>query len=109
MAEIKQTPVLFEFHDLVTEMIRKKGIHEGIWALYVEFALVAVNMGFNDADTESPNEGPVEGAPDLLLPTAMIPIKQIGIVQAPFTSTIAVDAAVVNPKPKQGRTKKARG
>lgn len=98
----KVKPVLFDFREIVTAMLRERNIHEGVWGLFVEFGLTAANMGFNSPeDGNLPHHAPEEGPPDLLLPSAIIPIKQIGLLPHPVISNIAVDAAVVNPKGKR--------
>jgi hypothetical protein len=80
MAEINQ--YVFSFKEIVEALIRKQGIHEGIWGIYVEFGLSAINAG---------------PSPDQILPTALIPVQKIGIQRLPNESNIALDAAKVNP------------
>ncbi|MBK7393812.1 MAG: hypothetical protein IPI64_11030 [Chloracidobacterium sp.] len=106
MAEKEPQVHLFEFTDIVTEMIRKKGLHSGIWALYVEFGLTATNMAFRDENNPNAAKGPEDGPPDAILPTAVIPIKKFGLVEAPIETTISVDAAKVNPRPTGASARK---
>jgi len=100
MAEIEQ--LFFDYKEIVTALIIKEGIHEGIWAIYVEFGLVAANMGFAEEGKTNPT---LHEPPTNLLPTAMVPIKRIGLVRATAISEISVDAAVVNPKPRTAKKK----
>jgi hypothetical protein len=101
MTEKLPEVVMFDFKEIVTEMVRKKNLHEGFWALYVEFGLTAATMGFRNADDPNSPKGLDDGQPEIMLPTAIIPIKKIGLVRAPMETTISVDASVVNPKRKQ--------
>ena len=98
-------PILVDFTEVVAAMVRHADIHEGIWQLFVEFGITAANMGFRDPNDPDAPTGPEDGPPSYILPTAMIPIKQIGIIPKTHLSNISVDASVVNPKPE---SKKAR-
>jgi hypothetical protein len=94
--------VVFDYKEVVEALIKAQGIHEGIWMLYVEFGLAAVNTPVreeDDADETDPF--------DRLTPTAVVPVKKLGIQRAERMSNLAVDAGVVNPKPKT-RTSKGR-
>ena len=57
MAEVNQ--YVFDFKEIVEALLKKQGIHEGIWGIYVEFGLGASNVGPTD---------------EQLLPTAFVPI-----------------------------------
>jgi len=70
--------------ELVTLMIKDQGIHEGLWALLVNFGFGAMNAG---------------ATPDDLAPTAMVQVNGFGIQKALEKSGMTVDAAEVNPKP----------
>ncbi len=95
--EVRPEPIIFDYKEIVTALIKQQGLNEGIWALYVEFGLVAANFAFAD-------EGQVEvdqnAPPTNILPTALIPIKKVGLIRSNLVSNISVDAAKVNPKPK---------
>jgi hypothetical protein len=80
MAEATQ--YLLTHQELVTLLIKHKGIHEGIWQLLINFGFGAANIGPNAA---------------ALNPTAMIPITGIGIHRATELNALTVNAAVVNP------------
>jgi len=82
MAEVSQ--LTFTFKEVVEALLKKQGIHEGIWALFVRFGIKGANIGETDADIK---------------PTAVIPILQIGLQQFEKETNISVDAAKVNPKP----------
>jgi hypothetical protein len=66
----------------VEALIRYNDVHEGLWGLYIEFGLAAANMG----------EGP-----ENILPTAIIPVKKIGIQRFNEANNLTVDAAEANP------------
>jgi hypothetical protein len=72
----------FEFKELAELMVKKLDLHEGLWAISVEFGIGASNIG------PSPTE---------LRPSAIIPIVKIGLIQATESTNLAVDAAQVNP------------
>lgn len=95
MAKVKQ--IVFEYKEVVTALLQKEGIHEGIWMLYLEFGLAAVNAPVHEGEA-SPTDDPLEH----IMPTAIVPVKKIGIQLTDQLSSVAVDAAVVNPKPKKG-------
>jgi hypothetical protein len=70
---------------VVEALIRYNNIHEGLWGLYIEFGLAAANMG---------------QAPEDILPTAIIPVKKIGVQRFNEANNLTVDAAEANPAPK---------
>jgi len=95
MAEVER--VVFDFKEIVTALLKKEGVHEGIWMLYVEFGLVAVNAPVTPED--APEQYSMENPLDHLMPTAILPIKKIGIQRTDRLSSLSVDAATVNPAP----------
>lgn len=84
MAEASQ--IMFSFKEIAELMIKRQGIHEGIWGLFVKFGLGAANVG--------PSEGEVR-------PTAMIPILEMGLQKFDKESNLTVDASKVNPKTRK--------
>ena len=80
MAETEK--IAFTHKEVVGALLKQQGIHEGIWSLYVEFGLGAVNVGPSDGS---------------LLPAAVIPVLKIGIQKADKVNSLSVDAAQVNP------------
>lgn len=75
----------FTHKEVVEALLKKQGIHQGIWGIYMEFRLAAINSGPSDED---------------LMPTAMVPVTKIGIHQVDRINSLSVDASVVNPKSK---------
>lgn len=84
MAEATQ--ITFKHEELVELMLKKQGIHEGIWGLFVNFGFSASNIGPTDTEVS---------------PAAIVGILGIGLQKFDKASNIAVDAAKVNPKPAE--------
>jgi hypothetical protein len=75
---------MFSHSELVTQLIKAKGIHQGFWMLVVTYGFGAANVGENDK---------------VLNPTAFVPITGIGIRSVPSAeNNLTVDAAAANPK-----------
>ncbi|MBS1786102.1 MAG: hypothetical protein JST85_00165 [Acidobacteria bacterium] len=89
MAEASQ--IVFNHKEVVEALIKKEGIHEGIWGLYIRFAIQAANVAFGSAD---------------LLPAAIVPVVEIGLQKFEEVNNLSVDAAKVNPKQTAGKPKK---
>ena len=83
--------IVFTHKEVVEALLRKQGIHEGIWALWVKFGLKAINVGSSDTDVS---------------PAAVLAILELGLQKADKETSIAVDAAKTNPKPKKRVRKK---
>ena len=81
MPEVKMYS--FSPKEIVEAIVKKENIHEGIWGLIVEFNFTAANAG---------------PSPDSVLPSAIVGVKQIGIMKLDTPTNLSVDAAVVNPK-----------
>ena len=83
MPEVKQ--VTFAYKEVVEALLKKHNIHEGIWGIYVEF-------GIQGANVESPTG---------VYPSAIVPIKTIGLQRMNKVTALSVDAAEVNPVPSR--------
>jgi hypothetical protein len=83
-------PVQFMFtpEEVVQALLKQQGIHEGIWSLGVEFSFTAMTAGPTKED---------------LFPTAMVGVTKIGLSKANQESSIAFDAAKLNPTEKKVR------
>jgi hypothetical protein len=79
----EQKQITLSFQEIVTAIVRAQDIHEGLWGIYVEFGIAALNLGPDSTD---------------LKPTAIVPIVKFGIQTFPEENNLTVDAAVVNPK-----------
>jgi hypothetical protein len=88
--------VSFTYKEVVEALVRKQGIHDGIWGLYIRFGINAANVGA-DPNAE-------------LAPAAIIPVLEIGLQKFDVVNNLSIDAALVNPKPaplaKEGLPKK---
>ena len=90
MAEAKL--ITFSYQEIATALVRHQGIHEGIWGIYARFGLGAANV----EDPENKE----------LLPAAVVPIRELGLQQFPDENNLTVNAAKVNPKPKNTAARK---
>ena len=89
----EQPLLIVPFKDVVTALVRQSGLHEGKWALHVEFGLGAANLG-------DPS-----GA---LRPAAIVPVVKLGLRRVEALDDLSVDAAEVNPikaKPERKRSR----
>ena len=82
MADVNQ--YVFSFQELVEALIKKQGVHEGIWGPYIKFGLGAANVSA------------LPGGP--LQPAAIIPVQEIGIQRFDEPNNMTVNAAEVNPR-----------
>jgi hypothetical protein len=69
--------------DIVTAMLKAKGIHEGIWGLNVSFGFTATNMEVNGGTRR---------------PGVLITIESYCLERTSQITDLSVDAAVVNPR-----------
>ncbi len=79
MPEIKQ--VTFTYKEIVEALLIKQNVHEGIWGIYMEFAIQGTNIE-SHAGT---------------YPAAVVPVVKIGLQKMDKVGPISVDAAEVNP------------
>ncbi|HEV2879706.1 MAG TPA: hypothetical protein VGX24_00235 [Pyrinomonadaceae bacterium] len=85
MAEATQ--YMFGHQEVVEALLKKQGIHEGLWSISIEFGLAAVNIPLG-VDTK------------VLMPAGMSIVQHIGIKKVDEPNNLTVDAAEVNPAPK---------
>jgi len=79
----------FNFKELAEILVKDQNIHEGLWSIYVKFGINAANVGTGPSD---------------LLPTALVPVLEIGIQKQDKTNSLTVDAAEVNPPSRKKKT-----
>lgn len=84
----------FTHKEIAEVLIKKKGIHEGLWGIYLEFAIVGANIA-----------GPGEGEAN---PAAIVPVLKIGLQKFDKETPLSVDAAKVNPAPKVKKNTSAK-
>jgi hypothetical protein len=85
------TQIMFKFTEIAELLVKKQDIHEGHWGLTVRFGINAANIALSPAG---------------LLPTAIVPIIEMGIQRSEGPTTLTVDAAVVNPAQTKPAAKK---
>ncbi len=90
MAEPNQ--YTFNYDELVEALLKKQGIHEGVWGIYFEF-------GIQGANAPGPSGEP--------LPIAIVPIVKVGLQRAKegIKYPGEVDAAIVNPRDAAKRSR----
>jgi hypothetical protein len=88
MAEVTQ--ISFKHSEIVELLIKKQGIHEGIWGMFVKFGLTASNIGPTETD---------------VTPAAIVGVLEIGLQKFEKETNIALDAAKVNPRQVEAATK----
>jgi hypothetical protein len=79
------TQIAFKHAEIVELLIKKQGIHEGIWGLFIRFGLNASNVGPNEME---------------LMPAAILGVLEIGLQKFDKETNLALDAAKINPAPK---------
>ena len=84
MAEKEQ--YFFSYKEIIEVLIKKQGLHKGIWAISLEFGLVGANV-------EPPGEA--------LSPAAIVPIRKIGLRKVEELDGLSLDASKVNPISKE--------
>lgn len=94
--KITRDPILVNYKDLATLMVKQQGLHEGLWGIYVRFGLRASNIPVQHEHGTS------------LMPTAILPLLEIGIQPFSEANDLTVNAAIVNPKPGLKRAKPSR-
>ena len=92
MAEANQ--ILFDYKEIAEALVRKHDLHEGLWGLYIEFGLGAVNLNS-------------EESAKALTPAAIVAVRRIGLQRFPEENNLTVDAAKINPASSTKRSKLA--
>ena len=91
MAETKQ--IAFTHKEVVRALVKQEGIHDGIWGIYVKFGIAGANIGASDSD---------------MMPSAIVPVLELGLQRFPKENNLSVDASIVNPKEKKTGKSPAR-
>lgn len=90
------TEYKFDLREVVEALIKRQGIHNGLWGVTVEFALAAAYI-------------PAEGDSKSLTPAGISLVERIGIRKVDEANSLTVDAALVNPEPRAMKRKPRRG
>ncbi|MFO7903003.1 MAG: hypothetical protein R6U98_10100 [Pirellulaceae bacterium] len=77
----------FSHKQLAKILVKHADIHQGHWAISIDFGLGAANIPIAEANDSFS-----------LQPTALVPIRSIGIVRHDEPNPLTVNAAKVNPK-----------
>jgi hypothetical protein len=85
----------YSIEELLCALLRDRGIHEGHWALNVEFS--ATGASVKPADNAART-----------LPGLIVSMNAAALVRADSSATGAVDAAVVNPRKRTAAVKSSR-
>ena len=80
MAEATQ--ISFTHKEVVEALLKKHGIHHGVWGIFIKFGIQGMNVGPSEAD---------------IVPAAIVPVLEIGLQKFDKEGNLAVDAAKVNP------------
>ena len=95
MAEATQ--FLFDYDEVLQELIKKQGLHEGKWRLIFELGFLATSV--NTPATPENNK-------TVLRPAGMILVQKIGIMRTEEENNLTLDASVVNPKHPASKSSK---
>ena len=86
--------IAFTHKEVVEALLKKQGIHKGLWSIYLKFGIGGANIGGSDSD---------------LNPSAIVPVLQIGLQKSEKENNLSADAAKVNPKAtSHARTRKRK-
>src|SRR2546426_491355 len=72
----------FNYKEIAEALIKKQGIHEGLWGIYMEFGIAGANFGSSE---------------ETVVPTAVVPVVKVGIQRFDKPNNLTVDAAEKNP------------
>ena len=84
----KSTRITFTHKEVATAMLKQQGLHEGIWGIYVKFGIGAANVGASDST---------------VMPSAIVPVVEIGLQPFDKENNLSVGAAKINPKPRKSK------
>jgi hypothetical protein len=76
----------FSYKELAELMIKKQGLKDGIWGIYVNFGIAGTNTG---PTAES------------IVPAALVPLIEMGLQRFETPNALTVDAATVWEKDKK--------
>jgi hypothetical protein len=70
----------YSYRELAEMMIKKQGLREGFWGIYVNFGIGATNIG---------------PTPEAFVPAAIVPVLEVGLQRFEQPNGLTVDAATV--------------
>jgi len=74
--------------EVTLALIKHQDLHEGVWQLYIEFGIGAGNMPIAEENEDNLR----------VYPTAIVPVKTMGLMKVDKEGPLALDASKVNPK-----------
>jgi len=84
----------FDAQEIVEELIKKQGLHNGLWKLTLEIGLIGSNVNvLKDGKTT-------------LTPAGIVIVPRIGIAKTEELDDLTVNAAEVNPHEEPTKTRK---
>jgi len=95
-SELKERHFFYDYKEVVENLIKAQGLHEGLWRLVFDLGLSATNVNV------------LQDGKTTLTPTGMVLIQRIGIVQTNELNDLTVDAAEVNPHETPPTTKRSK-
>lgn len=87
----------FDHQEIVTDLIKKQGLHEGRWKLTLELGLSGHSLPVKRSDGSQ-----------IFLPGGVVLVQRIGITRTEEVDNLTVDAAEVNPSQPAKSTKRPR-
>lgn len=72
--------IKFSYRELAELMVRKQGIKEGLWGIYVRFGIGGMNIG---------------DSPESLVPAAVVALTEMGLQRFAEPSALTIDAATI--------------
>jgi hypothetical protein len=84
--------IVYDHKELAEILVKDQDIHEGLWGLYIEFGIRGANVSTDQSGKS-------------FLPAAIVPVMKIGIQRFDKSSSLTVDASVVNPAKKKKSSK----
>jgi hypothetical protein len=85
----------YSIEELLSALLRDQGIHEGHWALNVEFSATGASVKPHDAAART-------------LPGLIVSMNSATLRRADSTAAGAIDAAIVNPRKSAASAKPSR-
>jgi hypothetical protein len=89
-APLPEPPELFPIKEVVADLIRARGYHEGLFDLGIEFSIGVGSFG---------------PTPEQVAPGVVLGVGRIGLQRVMVVGPHTVDAKQVNPPPKARKTK----
>jgi hypothetical protein len=96
ISELKERHFFYDYKEIVENLIKAQGLHEGLWRLILDLGLSATNVNV------------LQDGKTTLTPTGMVLIRRIGLIEANELNDLTVDAAVVNPHETPPSTKRPK-